>query len=210
VIATATQRTSRGASVHLLEYVTSEAGTLAVDRKAGVIKNVKILGANSQNGRCYTPEAVRKAAKLYERKAVNVNHPGKSNESRSAYDRLGWLEGVYAKGGELFARKLHVLKTHPLAGPVMEAAERNPALFGLSHNAHGHEQKGSHGTVIESIDTVHSVDLVADAATVNGLFESVQPRARGVVGILRESRGACVPAFRNNAERVRFLRSAGR
>jgi len=159
-------------TVALLEFVASPS-RLSVDREAGVIHDVKVLGQRSANGRRYLPEAIEQAKALYEGRQVNANHPAKPGDARSAYDRFGWLEGCYTKDGELYAKRFHYLKTHPLAGPVTEAAERNPALFGLSHNAVGRERAGKGEPVIEAIAKVNSVDLVADPATTHGLFEGV-------------------------------------
>ena len=156
-------------AVQILEHVTGAPGR--VDREAGVVHDVKVLGLRSANGRRYLPEAIEKAVKLYEGRAVNVNHPARPGEQRSAYDRFGWLEGLYLKDGELYARKLHYLKSHGMAGPVAEAAERRPELFGLSHNARGRERRVAGEAVIESIEDVVSVDLVADPATVKSLHE---------------------------------------
>ena len=70
-------------------------GGLSVDRKAGIIRGVKVLGHHSQNGRQYTPEAIRQAASLYEGAMVNIDHPdGEPTEQRSAYDRFGKLVRV--------------------------------------------------------------------------------------------------------------------
>jgi hypothetical protein len=54
---------------------------------------------------------------------------------------------------------------------IVEAAQRNPRLLGLSHNAKGRERRVNGESVIETIESVQSVDLVADPATVSGLFE---------------------------------------
>ncbi len=158
-------------TVQLTEYVVN--GTpCKVDREAGVIADVKVLGQRSANGRRYLPEAIERARGLYEGKAVNANHPAKAGDARSAYDRVGWLEGLYTRDGDLYAKRLHYLKAHPLAGALTEAAERRPELFGLSHNARGKEKQVNGEAVIESIDSVASVDLVADPASTKGLHES--------------------------------------
>src|ERR1700730_10167152 len=106
--------------VELREFVT-QAGPLNTNRESGYIRDVKVLGLKSANNRSYTPEAVNRAKPLYEGRLTNANH---SKLERSAYDRLGWLEGVYTKPDGLYAKKWNILQAHPLAPAIMEAAER--------------------------------------------------------------------------------------
>ena len=154
-------------------------GGLSVDRKAGIIRGVKVLGHHSQNGRQYTPEAIRQAASLYEGAMVNIDHPdGEPTEQRSAYDRFGKLVRVrYVEGKGLFA-DLEYLKTHPMAARVCEAAESMPEAFGMSHNAEGEGEKNIEGVfVVSKITEVRHVDLVADPATTKSLSEGVSTMA---------------------------------
>ena len=60
---------------HLQEYVDSRGVALRVDRAAGVLRGVKLIGLESLNGRRYRPEALAAAVSLYEGAKVNVNHP---------------------------------------------------------------------------------------------------------------------------------------
>lgn len=157
--------------IDLTETVHS-AKPLKVDREGRFIEGVKVIGLKSANGRSYDANGLRAAIGMYEGRQVNVDHPAKPGDPRSARDRFGWLEGIHAEPDGLYAKKLHYLKSHPMAEAVCEAAERNPALFGLSHNARGRERRGSDGPVVESILSVLSVDVVADAATTSSLRES--------------------------------------
>ena len=154
----------------LFEYVASNA-SLKVDREAGLLRSVKILGHISANGYEYQPAAIARAAKLYDGKVVNFNHPAKPSDARSSYDRFGWLSSIQVKEDGLYG-DLHYLKSHPFAAPVLEAAERNPGLFGMSHVAHGEKKQRGSRVVVEDIESVSSVDLVSDPATVKSLFES--------------------------------------
>ena len=146
-------------------------GTPRVDRDRGIIRGVKVLGLESQNGRRYLPAAVAKAKGLYEGRSVRIDHPRRPNDPRESGDVFGWLRDVReGQGGALFA-DLHFLKAHPMAARVCEAAERNPALFGLSHNVEVYGQDRDGVYEISEIVEVRSVDLVADPATTKGLFE---------------------------------------
>jgi len=151
------------------DYVRSTPAS--VDAAQGVIKGVKILGLLSENGRRYSRQALDKAKPLYENRLVNVDHPDKPQDQRSAYDRFGKLANVQLREDGLYG-DLILLRTHPLATRVLEAAERMPDLFGLSHNADGKGFTDTDGVfVVEEITLVRSVDLVADAATNKSLFE---------------------------------------
>lgn len=147
---------------------------LCVDRKAGIIRGVKVLGLISENGRRYTPAAVKAAADLYEGVRVNVDHPHKdAGQPRSAYDRLGRLVNIRYVEGEGLYGDLEILMSHPMARRICEAAERMPDAFGLSHNAQGEGEEDKGGVfVVSRIAEVRHVDLVADPATTRSLNES--------------------------------------
>lgn len=163
--------------VDLIEYVASDT-TLVVDEANSVIRNVRVLGLVSANGREYDRGGVKAAIPLYQGRVVNANHSARPGESRSVYDRCGWLKDVREDRDGGLRADLHYLKSHPIAGPLVEAARRNPSLFGLSHTARGRETQREGKTVIESIQSVSSVDIVAEPATVAGLHESRLPVAK--------------------------------
>lgn len=164
---------NRSVRVRLYEQV----GTLAqsrVDAEAGIIFGAKILGLTSSNRRRYTPEAIRNAAPRYERTSLRLDHPSDPDDQRSSESVMGWVENVRFDPESGLYGDLHLLKSHPMTSRVLEAAERNPRLFGLSHNADGDTEEVSGGTIlVHEITEVRSVDLVADPATTAGLFESV-------------------------------------
>jgi hypothetical protein len=164
--------------IKLHEFVQS-VETHKVDREKGIIHRVKILGFDSVNGRRYTPEAMQRAIPLYEKIKVNIDHPGVSGRGirsphgpRSSYDRLGKFSNIEFVSGEGLFGDLRILKAHSMTPVVFEAAEDMPDAFGMSHNAEGdgHDEGGTF--VVEEIVEVRSVDLVADAATNNTLYES--------------------------------------
>jgi hypothetical protein len=67
---------------------------------------------------------------------------------------------------------LHYLKSHPSASLLVEVAQRNPNRLGLSHHAEGTVRMDGGTTIVETVERVHSVDLVQTPATNAGLFES--------------------------------------
>ena len=150
---------------------------LRVDRALNTIFSVKIIGFDSDNGRRYTAEALKKAVKLYENVKVNVDHPDNPEDSRSVYDRIGKLTNVrFVEGKGLFG-DLWLLPSHKLTDEVYEAASLMPDLFGLSHNAQGEGEEDEQGVfIVKKITEVRHVDLVADPATTHSLSEAVQKK----------------------------------
>lgn len=154
--------------VTLREFVAPESGR--VDRDHGLIRGVKVLGPESRNGRRYLAEAIRKAARLYEGAKVYADHPDKPARDRKVADYLGRLTNVRYREGCLYA-DLQVMRSHPLAEQLFEAAESQPFAFGLSHVVDGIVQRRGEEQLVTEIRRVKSVDLVADPATTNGLYE---------------------------------------
>ena len=164
----------------LQEFVDSRNVALRVDREAGVIHGVKVLGYQSRNGRIYPKETMSRAASMYEGVKVNVNHPEVDPKAPRRYeDRIGMLKGVTVGQGNdgLFA-DLHFNPKHLLAEQLIWDAEHAPGNVGLSHNVAARCGHHNGSTVVEEIKQVVSVDLVADPATTFGLFESDQANAQ--------------------------------
>lgn len=154
----------------LLEFSSSAGAPLRVDRERGMIYGVKVLGVESANRRTYLPEALRKAATLYEGVAVNVDHVG-SGTMRSYRDRIGKLSNIRFNGDGLYGDLL-VNPKHPLAEQLFWDAEHCPSNVGLSHDAKGRTTIRDGKVIVEGIESVRSVDLVAEPATTKSLYES--------------------------------------
>ena len=144
-----------------------------VDREGGYIRNAKILGKISANGREYSDASLQEAKALYEGLGVNLNHPERANpgKERQFQDGIGWLENVQVRDDGVYG-DIGVLKEDPMAGKLFEAAERRPDRFGLSHNASGNTTRKGNKTIVESITRVRSVDIVQNPATNKSFFES--------------------------------------
>ena len=142
----------------------------AIDTEEGVIRGVRILGPSSKNGRRYSPQAIKSAAGMYEGVAVNVDHSRDATD-RPVADAFGWLRGVAVRENAVYG-DLHYLKSHPSAPLLVEVAQRNPNRLGLSHHAEGTVRMDGGTTIVETVERVHSVDLVQTPATNAGLFES--------------------------------------
>jgi hypothetical protein len=184
----------------LTEIFFSESHT--VDRDAGVIRGVRVLGRESRNGREYSDQALHDAARLYEGIGVNLNHPDRreTNVERSVEAGFGWLAGAAVKPDGVYA-DLHYLRSHPQAAVIVEAAERNPQRFGLSHNAEGKVSRRGEKTIVESVEKVRSVDVVQNPATNRGLFESEERKMshRTVKEVLEQHDGRLSRLFEESA-----------
>lgn len=144
-----------------------------VNREQGYIDHVLLCGTVSRNGRDYPVSVLKRDYARYEGAPVNCDHGGESTVDR----RLGWISDVKPGADGRPRGRLHLLKSHPMAERVYEAAERRPSLFGMSHVAHCGTRRIAGRETVEAINKVISIDLVADPATTGGLYES----AGGVV-----------------------------
>jgi hypothetical protein len=160
----------------LQEYADSRGVALRVDREAGVLRGVKLIGMESLNGRRYRPAALSTAVGLYEGAKVNVNHPKDGPLAPRDYrDRLGVIRQVEYRPGEGLFGNLHFNPKHALAEQLAWDAENNPRNVGFSHNVLAKLSREGEQTTVEAITHVQSVDLVADPAATHGLFEQETP-----------------------------------
>ena len=181
----------------LQEFVDSGNQRLRVDRSAGVIRGVKLLGLASRNGRRYREDALIEAVGLYEGAKVNINHPkGHPLSPRDYQDRLGVVRGVQFRTGEGLFGDLHFNPKHALSEQLVWDAEHAPQNVGMSHNVLARTTRNGDETVVEAITKVQSIDLVADPATTSGLYEHAEKSAEeqqsssGVAGELNTAAAA--------------------
>jgi hypothetical protein len=146
-----------------------------VDREAGIIYGVQLLGKKSKNGREYSEEAMQKAVGLYDGKKCYMGHPesSKMGEDRPFSSWLGVIENSRYESGAIFG-DIKLRKTSPHFEEVLEAASDFASNFGCSHVADGTSRLDRGTEVIEEITEVFSVDIVTEPATASGLFESTQ------------------------------------
>lgn len=157
----------------LTEYCDSRGIAMQIDRSQSLIQGVKILGIKSRNGRTYLPHALTSAVALYEGAPVNVNHPkGHPNTPRDYQDRIGRIENVRFRIGEGLFGDFRYNPKHNLVEQLLWDAEHASENVGFSHNVQARVAPKDKQLAVEAITKVNSVDLVADPATTNGLFES--------------------------------------
>lgn len=145
-----------------------------------VIPGVKVVGFESpSHKRRYPKETLTADAKLYEGARVFIDHPdglydaSRRNVPRPAGTHFGRIRNPRVDEARGLIGDLHVVPTHPLAASVKWAAENDPTAYALSHLADLVGTRGPDGWfVTRKIDKVHSVDVVSNGGTTNGLFES--------------------------------------
>lgn len=165
-------------TVSVLEYFAPDAKD-RIDREAGIIRGVKLLGRVSKNGHRYSDKALRDAAKAYQNVTVNRNHPPNRNATaeRLVEEPFGVIrdakpvitgddatDGVY--GDHHFPLKDSWTESY------LEKVDRFPNTLGFSHNAVVTESVHDGQVTFESVERARSVDLVANPATTRGIFES--------------------------------------
>jgi SOS response regulatory protein OraA/RecX len=181
---------------------------LRVDREAGVIYGVKVLGFRSRNshglreataGTEYTRRCMEEALPLYEGVDVLVDHddaPGapRKRSARAGDPRLFGALREARVGDDGIRADLHFFRDHELASRVCEDVERGLGRFGLSHDASAKRERfdpASRRLVIESLAIVRSVDLVRKPASNRNLWES-----QDVSTTLREQLEARLPKWK--------------
>lgn len=152
----------------LTERIASPFQGAKANRDTGTIEGVLICGHESANNRDYPAEVFRRDHAVYEGRPVNCDHGRDATVDR----RFGWFSNVRVGEDGKPRGTLNALKSHPMYERVMEAAERNPALFGFSHVAMCETRTERGREIVEAIKAVESIDLVAEPATTKGLFES--------------------------------------
>jgi hypothetical protein len=203
-----TIRAKDGPIVHIRE---SYAGVkpMVVDREAGIIYGVLVLGTESPNthgkagvtGADYELSAHQSLVSLIESRQsagmnVNKDHQERTNQNRDrrVSERFGWLLKPRIENGRTYA-DLHtlsrgeLLKTDLDTAHVYEAAERNPAAFAMSINGDGHYAIRDRRIKIDRFrpDRHFSVDLVTDGGTTLSLQESNRSKGTKMAISLREA-----------------------
>lgn len=145
-----------------------------VDEANHTVKHVKICGLDSVNGRDYRKPVMQKAAAIYEGVPVGVGHVKDATENRNGSygDFNGFITRPVAEADGFYGD--HVYNpNHPSTPQYLWDVRNNPKNLGMSQHADITTTRGPSGRqVVESIDAVHSVDIVNRPATTSGIFES--------------------------------------
>lgn len=166
-----------GTTETLVETVLTEASDLQIDEENGVIRGVRIINRNSLNNggnREYGEQALNDGLRLYEGAEVNIDHPPTGQESKPRAFIEGWgiLKNI-KRVADGDVGDLHYLKEHAATPLILERHKRGFPL-GLSHNALGKTITRNSKQFVESLQKVHSVDLVRRPATTRSLKEGIE------------------------------------
>jgi hypothetical protein len=156
----------------ITERINPDAAALRVDADAGVIRGVKLLGLQSDNGRRYPEAVIRAAAPKYEGVRVFVNHPPHGGMSdRPFQDWAGVVENVRARPDGLYG-DLRLRKQGRHFHEIIEGAQQFNGAWGMSHVASIDSDFRGGVEHVSRIVEVYSVDVVCEPATTSGVFES--------------------------------------
>ncbi len=158
----------------LLETTNAGIAKDRIDRENCIVRDVKFFGRESSNGRIYSDQATRDVLRFMESVVINLNHPDRKEATRER----GILEGfAFPVNPKLKPDGIYgdvqCIKSHEATPIFLDWAEMAPSKLGFSINADGSmgKQKGGK-SVVESVTSLRSLDLVRNPATTQGLFES--------------------------------------
>jgi len=150
---------------------------LVVDRANGIIKNAKICGFESKNNRVYTEQALKQGVHLYDGAVVNIDHLTETDVHRKLTDRLGRITNPRFVANDGIRGDFEILVSHPLAEMIFEAAERGIPL-GFSHTAEGEVEDKDGVEYVVRLESITSVDVVANPATNSTFAESIGNKSK--------------------------------
>lgn len=160
----------------------------AKDGQPPFIRNVVLLGAESKNKRNYTAECMRRAVPLYEGVQGYVNHPTPAERQQGFRDVMNlagqFTRPVFHESEMKIRGDFQALPDDPAGAKFLNIARSMPNIAGLSHNAMATARTEGGIEIIESIDSVQSVDLVSCPATTNGMFEAENANDKGATKML--------------------------
>lgn len=166
VVTTAAEAMEQAPAGEVFESVAMAVTTDRIDREAGILHRVHLLGNHSIHGHDYATDGQRKAAECFEGMAVGIDHDYSSGPL-SVEDTWGTVRGPIVVDAQGTWGDLHYIKTHPRTEQLLEGIERGVGNIGLSpHNVNIARQ----GRTIIGF-TPRRVDVVIGAATTKGVFE---------------------------------------
>ena len=138
------------------------------------IKSIVLLGRVSKNGREYSNRAMEDLVQLAEGGHIYLNHPNQQEERtgrRDLRDFAGKIEYAHRQGDKVYGDAV-LLEDDEVAKKFIAIAKMKPQRIGMSINALGSTKRVDGKTVVETLTSLESIDLVGNAATTSNLFET--------------------------------------
>lgn len=149
--------------------------SVEVDRKAGVVRNVPLLGArNPSRQRTYLPDTLKRATTLYEGVPYYVDTGNHENPdaASSPLNLIGRIEAPHFADSKQQIRG-DVRPISKMADWFFDLAEQMPEVVGNSPVQRGKAERTNDGEqIVHDIVEVRRVDLVSRPGTVSGLHDS--------------------------------------
>lgn len=153
-----------------------------IDEDSGVVHNVKVLGRISRNNRVYESRALDDVAELADGTAVHLDHPARGElQARDGIRSVTTLAARIRRprrSGDEVRGDLELLDIEPNRSFILAAA-RAPGVAALSIRGQGDVKVDESGTQrVRRVKALSGVDLVAEGATADTLFERALTESR--------------------------------
>lgn len=154
------------------------------DRSQHLVRNVVLLGPQSRNGYRYSLPAMQAALPLYENRPIFLDHADEMQAPtrRKLRDFAGQVLSPRFEG-ERLRGDLRLLGPH--AHWLFDLIEAAPQDIGMSHVVLG--RRSAQGELVEHIERVVSVDIVAFPATTRSFQESSEQPGDWIKQLLASS-----------------------
>lgn len=143
--------------------------------KKNVIEGVHLIGTQAKNRvradkapYTYKESALMQAVALYENVDVYLSH-GEGNKKRTIEEKIGYVANPRYVAGTGVVGDIVLNEEHAYTKAMLWWADNKPDKLGMSHVATNLYSE-SENAIVE-IKKVHSVDIVDDPSTTNGLFK---------------------------------------
>lgn len=154
----------------------SASDSIRIDKAAGIIYDVLVVGMRKKGPRKYTEVAFEDAVKrrIYENLQVYIGpHKRSRFAKRSPNEHAGELQNVRRCSKGIMA-DLKYNRESSGGKLALEIAERFPKAFGLSHHGEVEGYEDDDGNkIVSRILEVNVADIVKDPATTESVFEEV-------------------------------------
>ena len=149
------------------------------NEKTMVVSGVSVLGPTSKNKRRYSIEVQKESLSVFEGAKAYLNHPAgrEMGDSRRVQDLIGEHKNLRVSGDRTFS-DLHLIDNQTTREHVVPIIKQKPHLVGNSIVVRGVSERAKDGWEdVTKILEVRSIDVVAEPATTNGLYESENVRS---------------------------------